>query len=521
MSLILILALSLFAQISPGDLTNAHANLEGMTHCTQCHEIGKKVDNDKCLDCHKEIKTRIEKHVGFHVSDEVKKKSCFECHNEHHGRNFEIVHFDKNKFDHSLTGYILKEKHSSLKCEDCHKQDFISDKELKKKEHTFLGLSQNCTSCHEDFHQGELGNNCASCHTEKSFRPAPGFNHNNSKFILTGAHIKTDCSRCHKSELIEGKKIQHFKGLAFESCTACHDDIHKNKFGQNCTECHTTDSFRQIKDLRKFNHSKTNFALVGQHNTVSCNKCHTSGYTKKLKHEKCSDCHTDYHKDEFNKNKKKHDCKDCHNEFGFTPSLYTIESHNLTDFKLIGGHLAVPCETCHKNNSEWKFRFSSIDCVSCHKNVHGNSISSQFMGNNECTKCHNENSWDKINFDHNTTKFILTGKHLSVSCRSCHIKTTFNGNEVHLFSQLNQKCESCHEDKHAGQFVIGTDTDCFRCHTTSNWKAEKFSHDNTGFKLTGKHQITDCSKCHKTVTSEKGTFVKYKFESFKCADCHL
>ena len=51
---------SLFAQISPGDLAQPHAHLEGMSNCTKCHILGEKVSNDLCLDCHTELKTRID-----------------------------------------------------------------------------------------------------------------------------------------------------------------------------------------------------------------------------------------------------------------------------------------------------------------------------------------------------------------------------------------------------------------------------------------------------------------------------
>jgi uncharacterized paraquat-inducible protein A len=57
--LMLFLAVTAHAQISPGDLSGPHAELEGMMHCTECHVLGGKVSNEKCLDCHKELKDRI------------------------------------------------------------------------------------------------------------------------------------------------------------------------------------------------------------------------------------------------------------------------------------------------------------------------------------------------------------------------------------------------------------------------------------------------------------------------------
>ncbi len=32
-----------YGQISPGDLSNAHKDLEGMSNCTKCHVLGDKV----------------------------------------------------------------------------------------------------------------------------------------------------------------------------------------------------------------------------------------------------------------------------------------------------------------------------------------------------------------------------------------------------------------------------------------------------------------------------------------------
>jgi len=55
------------AQISPGDLTKSHAQLEGMLNCTKCHVLGDKVSNDKCLECHKELKARIDQKKGYHA----------------------------------------------------------------------------------------------------------------------------------------------------------------------------------------------------------------------------------------------------------------------------------------------------------------------------------------------------------------------------------------------------------------------------------------------------------------------
>jgi hypothetical protein len=90
----LILALLVSAQISPGKLAEPHAHLEGISNCTQCHLLGEKVTDEKCLHCHQEIDERIKDRKGYHVSAEVRANDCIKCHSDHHGREFKMIRFD-------------------------------------------------------------------------------------------------------------------------------------------------------------------------------------------------------------------------------------------------------------------------------------------------------------------------------------------------------------------------------------------------------------------------------------------
>ena len=60
-----------YSQISPGDLAEAHAHLEGMSNCTECHTLGEKVSNDKCLECHTLLKDRVDNKLGYHSSEDI------------------------------------------------------------------------------------------------------------------------------------------------------------------------------------------------------------------------------------------------------------------------------------------------------------------------------------------------------------------------------------------------------------------------------------------------------------------
>ncbi|MGE5436683.1 MAG: cytochrome c3 family protein [Syntrophothermus sp.] len=504
-----------FAQISPGDLSSAHSKLEGISNCTKCHELGEQINNKKCLTCHQLISKSINENFGYHSSSDVKSKNCSLCHNEHHGRGFKIINFNNSKFNHSKTKFLLAGKHLKLECKDCHQNKFIKDSNLKKKKNTFLGLGTSCLNCHEDFHQNTLSSNCENCHSTESFNSVK-FDHNKSSFRLTGAHQKVECIKCHFKEKRNGKSFQRFKGIVFSSCINCHKDVHNNKLGSSCQNCHQTNSFKNI-NTGSFDHNKTNFKLIGKHSVASCKACHKNDLNSKPAHNKCSNCHEDYHKGELiASNKMIRECNECHSEFGFNQTSYNIENHNLTDFKLEGSHLAIPCNSCHKKNDRWTFKFTEKNCINCHINIHGNELSEKYS---QCSSCHNVEKWKIISFDHSKTKFSLLGKHQNIYCNKCHTQT-LNGKTKFIFSSLNSNCETCHEDIHIGQFKKDGDSGCERCHSFNDWKPINFNHDETKFPLKGAHSKIECKVCHKLENKDSKTFIKYKIEKIKCADCH-
>ena len=142
--------------ISPGRLAAVHAEVDGLRNCTQCHELRRAgVSNPLCLDCHKPLQTRVERRTGYHAS--VATQSCGDCHKEHFGRDFDVLHFDTTGFQHAdNTGFELVEAHAELECRSCHTPDFIEDQQVtafKEQygalERTYLGVATTCTSCHQ------------------------------------------------------------------------------------------------------------------------------------------------------------------------------------------------------------------------------------------------------------------------------------------------------------------------------------------------------------------------------------
>jgi hypothetical protein len=512
--------ISVEAQISPGDLSNAHTQFAGILNCTKCHVLGNKISNNKCLICHTEIQDRITIQKGYHSSVDVRGKECISCHSEHHGKNFQLIRFDIIKFDHNLTEYPLSVPHSKIQCVDCHNTKNITDQKIRAKKTTYLGLSTVCLTCHADYHQNKLSSDCLSCHNADSFKPVTKFNHSGSTFKLEEKHQNVDCVKCHKIEIINGIKTQEFVLPANTSCSSCHNDPHQNKNGQNCSQCHNVNSFQIISGVNNFNHNTTDYKLQGKHLTVNCKSCHKTVFTDPLKFKNCTDCHTDYHKKQFIKNGKSPDCSECHSVNGFTLFSYTIEQHNISSFPLQGSHLAIPCTDCHKTQKVWNFKGIGINCVDCHKDIHQTFITPKYYPEANCTKCHDEKSWDIVTFDHSITEFQITGAHKGVACTTCHIKKDVKGNIQQKFSGLSTNCSDCHINNHNNQFEKNGITDCLECHDTNNWKASKFNHDNTAFRLDGKHINVDCVKCHKPQQEGSGFYVNYKLKVFTCESCH-
>lgn len=533
---------SLYAQLSPGDLSNSHKNLEGLDRCTKCHDAGKKVSAAKCLSCHTILKERIESGKGLHKNPKFRR--CESCHVEHLGRDYKLIFWKggKKSFRHEETGYWLKGKHRELDCNSCHKAELIMDKNKlrlqgKDLERTFLGLNTDCLSCHRDEHRRQLGRDCSSCHDMDHWKPAAGFNHNQANFALTGLHRDVACEKCHTivtdHAFKDDDSYVKFKGIRFARCSDCHNDAHGGKFGMNCNSCHTTGGWQKLNRSR-FDHNLTNFPLKGRHATLRCQQCHLEGQPKKgVRHANCSDCHQDYHRGQFSGRSGGDQCENCHTERGFLPANYTINQHNLSKFPLDGAHLAVPCNTCHSEAivaggyRTRRFQFQTLECQACHRDPHsGDTI--KISANDGCKFCHNTNTWKSVNFDHTITGFRLKGKHASTACTKCHKPNIKGADQAAIrFAASSPLCKDCHSDVHAGQFAAtppGTKEKvsvCSKCHTFLDWRPVKFDHNrDAAFSLEGAHQFVPCEKCHK-IEFENGTkFVRYKPIKANCRDCH-
>ncbi|MBW2243682.1 MAG: cytochrome C [Deltaproteobacteria bacterium] len=227
---------------------------------------------------------------------------------------------------------------------------------------------------------------------------------------------------------------------------------------EECTSCH-----------RPFDRSAEDGLCLGCHEDVGADLTAGKGFhglAPGLAATACRSCHTDHRGRQAD-------------VVGLNPATF---DHGLTDYPLQGAHVPVPCADCHV--AEKKHREASLECVSCHE---GDDVHRGGLGE-DCSACHEDSSWKKATFDHDTTKFRLEGAHEDVACRLCHADERFE--------KTPSDCATCHvsADVHKGSFG----PQCGDCHDANQWKSQLFDHDrDTKFPLDGKHVGADCGACHK------------------------
>jgi hypothetical protein len=417
--------------ISPGDVVKAHAKTE--KDCSSCHESFSKLGQDKlCVACHKDIGADLRDKSGFHgKSESVRTTVCKHCHTDHKGRDFDILQFDRETFDHAATNFTLDGAHKMVRCESCHKPGKKFREALKA-----------CIGCHKsaDPHNGRLGESCGNCHNERIWKEAKSFDHGKTDFALTGAHVDTACTACHAGE--------RYKGVP-KACIGCHrqEDKHKGLYGEKCESCHGAKVWSAIT----FDHDRdTKYPLVAKHISVPCEMCHKEDPKSVKTPTVCSGCHL---KDDVHKTRLGKECQDCHNISGWP--IGALFDHSKTKLPLTGKHAETKCADCHKAKI---YDPIAATCVSCHakKDVHLGRLGPK------CEQCHNDTVWKTWRFDHaKQTKFALTGAHANAGCYGCHEK---KGVER---ATLPVACNSCHkkDDTHKGAFG----TNCAKCHTTEHF----------------------------------------------------
>jgi hypothetical protein len=533
------------AQISPGPLSRPHQSLNGSTNCASCHKFGGQAAL-KCLDCHIEIATRLSTRKGLHSSYNIPSGSsqeCARCHSEHNGEDFPLIHWDIKSFNHKDTGYLLEGRHAGLACIKCHNPSHASLQErsaikIKDPGRTYLGVSANCVTCHEDQHKGRLGQNCQTCHNFVDWNSISvgQFDHSKTRYPLNGLHTHVPCAKCHINGT-DGKP--RYIGIPFNQCSDCHKDPHRGSFPQGCQSCHNPSGWNKISlDAvnQHFDHSKTKFPLEGKHSSVGCAGCHANGdFKKPVVFAGCMDCHKpDPHQGQFAKRADRGECASCHTVQRWKPSLFTVKDHASTSYPLQGKHARLECAQCHiPKGKDTLFKVKFERCTDCHSDRHaGQFAAAPYF--NACDRCHNLEGYRPSTFTlarHKETHFVLNGGHVAVPCADCHKESDqFQPKPTEVYRWSNLTCTSCHSDPHKNQFkermqqarVDGLAAGCEACHTTKSWKElSGFDHSKTKFPLLGAHRATACIDCHKPPNLETRLMnVDFNAAPTLCEDCH-
>ena len=279
-----------------------------------------------------------------------------------------------------------------------------------------------------------------------------------------------------------------------------------DSFPGDCSLCHKSGSWAEIREDFEFDHDETGYPLSGAHTDATCLMCHNDrGPVSQYAARGCAGCHEDTHRGRLGTS-----CTSCHDELTWRPTE-AIELHSRTRFPLIGPHAAAECFTCHEGAQVGNFEGLDPGCAICHSDDITRATDPDHVTQgltSDCQQCHVQVGWSPARFDH-PGSFPLVGGHRSVDCSSCHI--------TRAFGPIDPNCVSCHTEDYnntncPSHMLAGFSTDCMQCHDVFGWGSGMFEH-TPSFPLTAGHDTPDCMLCH-----SDGVFVGTPSD---CAACHL
>ena len=472
--------------------------------CNQCHlsEDYSNISTD-CISCH-----QVDFQESANPDHETLNFStdCASCHTTNPGwMPAEFLQHDMEYFP------IYSGSHQGEwnACVDCHTNP--------------ADYSEfSCTNCHElnettdehedvpDFVYDDRA--CLACHPTGS--EDSNFDHNETNFPLTGAHIGVSCLECHENG---------FAGTPTD-CTSCHNEEFLATTNPNhvdlgissdCNQCHTTDPDWVPAT---FDIHDDYYELKGAHDLIAndCVACHNGNYNSTPN--TCIGCHAeDYSQTDDPPHVElqfSEDCESCHTETAWVPSTFDHDGQYFPIYS--GSHNGEwsQCIDCHTNPSD----YSLFTCVNCHENPETDEehlgVGGYVYEDNACLACHPTGDADDV-FDHNNTNFPLTGGHINVDCLECHADG---------FEGTSTDCFSCHETDfnnsvNPNHMELDIPTDCDQCHTTGpGWITEVFPIHDDYYQLTGGHIGVDCASCHNgDYVNNKNTCEACHFEAFETA----
>ncbi len=581
---VMLVAVSDMGRTSPGALSAVHGRedeLTGRSDCSACHGGFFTTLSEACLECHEAIRTQVAAGEGLHGVLGARVEQCGLCHAEHHGSGSALVHRQSfalagvprlEEFDHRRIGFPMDGAHLPLECVACHENARVAV--LPAGERRYLGLDQDCASCHEDAHEGRMELACASCHGQETWDGLHSEDH--ERFLpLIGGHGGLACLECHAEEGTHGLERLGGRGSkpSARACLDCHASPHAAGFVGGaalsaalsepaaCVTCHAAEheSFRDERlELSDGEHAFSGFPLEPPHAGLACEECHAPQGEFAARHpgrraEACSTCHEDPHGGQFEEGPfAGQECTACHVPQHFEPHAFTVETHALAELPLEGSHLELECAGCHVDpvaDEPRLFHGTPSDCADCHEDAHAGFFTRFTDGttgmraprNGECARCHDAQSFTRVSsarFEHGRwTAFPLDGAHEQATCESCHPRSGEPDSSHRTFGRVSEHfgpfegCVTCHADPHLSAFdgagqppEVEGRAGCARCHSESSFRAlpRGFDHGSwTGFALFEEHGAVGCTGCHAPLANpdELGRTWEHALGS-ACSACH-
>jgi len=336
------LKIILILLLTAGILSGQNKNKE-ILNCSKCHECAIPTKDNPCLKkCPRELMN-----IVYHMPISIPKVLIID--------NFksEPNHYPPVKFSHqthaemsAMSGSCQMCHHYNpvgaiIGCKECHeierKRTDLTKIDLKGAYHV------QCMNCHRSWsNQIE----CNTCHnqSDKKDKNTPG--------KQVHSQVNKPVVKVYETQYAKGKLVTFY-----------HDE-HTNKFGFECSSCHTDQGCIQCH--KKMNGTPVKkFTLNEMHN--KCSRCHNV-------QDNCAKCHMDKKKNPFDH--------------------YTRTGWQLNQF-----HAKLACLKCHIE----KGKFAKL--------------------NNECSACHAK--WTSANFKHGITGLILNETHAANDCENCHIDKNY------------------------------------------------------------------------------------------------
>lgn len=395
-------------------------------------------------------------------------------------------------FDHTKTGFVLRDVHTTLKCEQCHVDGI------------FKNTPRDCAGCHsvgsrvgatpKPVNHVATTSPCDTCHVSATTFQVKSFKH---------LGVTSGCSSCHNGQSlgVVSKPANHFPTLL------------------PCENCHTnTNTFTSWK----MDHTGL---------TTGCASCHTGQFVGVVSQPPAPTAHIPTNGAP---------CESCHNNT--STFLGAVFNHT--------GVALGSCATCHNGTVQGAMTQSATHiptlgvttCDTCHVNTAGfttwaNGIYDHITpaSASKCVMCHNGSFTGSLAQGMNPGHVATLG----ASCDTCHTLsntanfTTFLGAGYnHVGAAGACLTSGCH-DGSAGGLAAGalglvsypthiptSGAVCDTCHTQSTTQnyttflGALYNHTTIIPSPAGR-----CSTCHNGTTAT-GKAVAHVVTSAQCDTCH-